>query len=55
MNLLQLIIISVLILITESRIGFVKDQSVDKIEFPPRIYKKFSTGIPTGHLRPLGK
>ena len=35
------------------RIGFKKDQSTDVI-FPPRLDKPID-GIPTGHLRPLGK
>ena len=35
------------------RIGFKKDQATDVI-FPPRLDKPID-GIPTGHLRPLGK
>jgi hypothetical protein len=40
-----------------ARIGFKKDQSVTKIDFPPKIarWKSSSTGIPQGHLRPLGE
>ena len=41
--------------LSDSRIGFVKDQSEDKVEFPPKSYKKFNSPIPVGHLRPLGK
>ena len=35
--------------------GFIKDQSIDKVQFPPKILQKFDTGVPIGHLRPLGK
>ncbi|KAL5014577.1 hypothetical protein ScPMuIL_008847 [Solemya velum] len=38
--------------ISRAKIGFVKDQSVDR-PFPPIIEKSY-TGIPDGHLRPLG-
>ncbi len=39
--------------ISHGRIGFKKDQSTD-VQFPPRLPKPVD-GIPTGHLRPLGK
>lgn len=38
----------------KGRISFVKDQSIDRIEFPPKVYKTFESPIPVGHLRPLG-
>lgn len=41
------------ILLANARIGFKKDQSIDSIEFPPRLGKA-PDGIPQGHLRPLG-
>ena len=41
--------------ITVARIGFKKDTSIDKIEFPPRTLQTFHSGVPTGHLRPLGE
>ena len=40
---------------TVARIGFKKDTSIDKIEFPPRTLQTFHSGVPTGHLRPLGE
>ena len=42
-----------LIKFASSDILFPKDISVD-FEFPPRI-RRSSSGIPDGHLRPLGK
>ena len=38
-----------------ARIGFVKDQRLDLVEFPPRTLQTFHSGVPTGHMRPLGK
>ncbi len=37
-----------------ARVGFKKDQSLDKITFPPNIVPP-RPGIPQGHLRSLGK
>ncbi len=36
-----------------ARVGFKKDQSTD-MQFPPKMDKPVS-GIPQGHLRPLGE
>lgn len=49
----KILLISFLAQICWARIGFMKDQSVDKIDFPPRGLKTIE-GIPLGHLRPLG-
>ena len=52
---LKVCLLVCLIQVTFARIGFVKDQSIDKVEFPPRTLQTFHSGVPTGHLRPLGK
>lgn len=40
---------------TSGKIGFKKDQSLTRIDFPPKIgLHSSSSGIPQGHLRPLG-
>ena len=35
--------------------GFAKDESEDRIEFPPTIMRTFDSSVPVGHLRPLGE
>ena len=43
-----------LIQVAWARIGFKKDTSIDKVEFPPRNIKTME-GVPMGHLRPIGE
>lgn len=38
----------------EARDGFVKDQNVNLVEFPPKVMPAIDQSIPVGHLRPLG-
>ena len=53
-NLFLLVIISIQV---DCRIGsgFIKDQRTDFVDFPPKVYKKYDSPVPVGHLRPLGK
>jgi hypothetical protein len=50
---IYLIVVLALLELCSARIGFVKDQSITKVKFPPVIKKQ--PAMPTGHLRPLGK
>jgi len=50
-----LVIIITQVALTVATAGFAKDESEDRIEFPPTILRTFDSGIPVGHLRPLGQ
>ena len=53
-KMLKFMIVMCLCACVFGRIGFVKDQRLDLVEFPPRTLQVFHSGVPTGHMRPLG-
>jgi len=51
-----LVIITSYVTLGSARTGFAKDENEDLIEFPPTVLRRFDdSGIPVGHLRPLGQ